>query len=52
VKVARGVAIAESFKSIVAEVAEIEIDAKNEIRVTKVWAAVGKRIRNLPLKLS
>jgi isoquinoline 1-oxidoreductase subunit beta len=40
VKVARGVAIAESFKSIVAEVAEIEIDAKNEIRVTKVWAAV------------
>jgi isoquinoline 1-oxidoreductase subunit beta len=40
VKVARGVAIAESFKSIVAEVVEIEIDAKNEVRVTKVWAAV------------
>jgi isoquinoline 1-oxidoreductase subunit beta len=40
VKTARGVAIAESFKSIVAEVAEVEIDAKNEVRVTKVWAAV------------
>jgi isoquinoline 1-oxidoreductase subunit beta len=40
VKVARGVAIAESFKSIVAEVAEIEVNAKNEVRVTKVWAAV------------
>ncbi len=40
VKVARGVAIAESFKSIVAEVAELEIDSKNVIRVTKVWAAV------------
>jgi isoquinoline 1-oxidoreductase subunit beta len=40
IKVARGVAIAESFKSIVAQVAEVEIDAKNEVRVTKVWAAV------------
>jgi isoquinoline 1-oxidoreductase subunit beta len=39
-KVARGVAVAESFKSIVAEIVEIEIDDKNEIRVTKVWAAV------------
>ena len=40
VKVGRGVAIAESFHSIVAQVAQIEIDSKNQVRVTKVWAAV------------
>jgi isoquinoline 1-oxidoreductase subunit beta len=39
-RVGRGLAIAESFKSIVAQVAEVEINAKNEVRVTKVWAAV------------
>jgi isoquinoline 1-oxidoreductase subunit beta len=39
-RVGRGLAIAESFKSIVAQVAEVEVNAKNEVRVTKVWAAV------------
>jgi isoquinoline 1-oxidoreductase subunit beta len=40
VKIGRGIAVAESFKSIVAEVVELEVDEKNQIKVTKVWAAV------------
>jgi isoquinoline 1-oxidoreductase subunit beta len=39
-KVGRGVAIAESFHSIVAEVAEVEISPDGLIRVRKVFAAV------------
>ncbi len=39
-KVGRGVAIAESFHSIVAEVAEVEISADGAVRVRKVFAAV------------
>ena len=35
----RGMALVESFGSIVAEVAEVRID-KGELRVTRVWAAV------------
>ncbi len=39
-KVGRGVAIAESFHSIVAEVAEVEVSSDGAIRVRKVFAAV------------
>lgn len=37
--IGRGVALVESFGSIVAEVAEVEVDKGNP-RVTKVWAAI------------
>ncbi len=39
-RVGRGVAIAESFHSIVAEVAEVEVSSDGAIRVRKVFAAV------------
>ncbi len=36
----RGVAIVESFGSIVAEVCEVSVDASDALRVERVWAAV------------
>jgi isoquinoline 1-oxidoreductase beta subunit len=39
-KVGRGVAVAESFHSIVAEVVEVEISESGALKVTKVYAAV------------
>ena len=39
-KVGRGIALAESFHSIVAEVAEVEVDGTGGIKVTRVVAAV------------
>jgi isoquinoline 1-oxidoreductase beta subunit len=40
VKVGRGIAVAESFRSIVAEVAEVQVNPQGQIRVTRVVAAV------------
>ncbi len=37
---ARGMAVHESFGSIVAQVAEVSVDAKKRIRVHRVWCAV------------
>lgn len=37
--VARGVALVESFGSIVAQIAEVEVPAQGTPRVTRVWAA-------------
>jgi isoquinoline 1-oxidoreductase subunit beta len=39
-KVGRGIALAESFHSIVAEVAEVVVSADNQVRVRRVVAAV------------
>lgn len=38
--VGRGVALVESFGSIVAQVAEVEVAPKSRPRVTRVWAAI------------
>jgi isoquinoline 1-oxidoreductase beta subunit len=40
VRAGRGIALAESFHSIVAQVAEVEIDAKSAIRVRRVACAI------------
>jgi len=37
---ARGIALCESFGSIVGEVAEVSVDAKNALRVHNVWVVV------------
>jgi isoquinoline 1-oxidoreductase beta subunit len=37
---ARGVAVVESFKTYVAEIAEVSIDANGDPKVHKIWAAV------------
>ncbi|MEI7537740.1 MAG: molybdopterin cofactor-binding domain-containing protein [Betaproteobacteria bacterium] len=39
-KVGRGIAVAESFHSIVAHVAEVAVDAKGAVKVTKVFSAL------------
>ncbi len=39
-RVARGLALVESFGSIVAQIAEVEVPASGSPRVTRVWAAV------------
>ncbi len=39
-KVGRGIAVAESFHSIVAQVAEVAVDDKGAVKVTKVFCAV------------
>jgi isoquinoline 1-oxidoreductase beta subunit len=38
--IARGIALVESFGSIVAQIAEVEVAPKQRPRVTKVWAAI------------
>jgi isoquinoline 1-oxidoreductase subunit beta len=43
-RVGRGVAIAESFHSIVAQIVEIAIDQQNKLTVTKVVAAVDSGV--------
>ena len=46
VRAGRGIALAESFHSIVAQVAEVEVDRKGEIRVRRVACAIdcGKAV--------
>jgi len=39
-KTARGIALHESFGSIVAQVAEVSVGADNAIRVHRVWCAI------------
>jgi isoquinoline 1-oxidoreductase subunit beta len=39
-KVGRGLAVAESFHSIVAQVAEVAVDAQGGVKVTRVFCAV------------
>jgi len=39
-KVGRGIAVAESFHSIVAHVAEVAVDAKGAVKVTRVFSAL------------
>jgi isoquinoline 1-oxidoreductase beta subunit len=45
---ARGVAIVESFNSVVAEIAEVSIGADGEPKVHKVWAAVDLGVAVVP----
>jgi isoquinoline 1-oxidoreductase beta subunit len=46
---ARGLAVHESFGSIVAECAEVSVNKENEIRVHRVWAAIDCGLAVNPL---